>query len=71
MKEQEAVVTATIKLQFRVCGDLVKALQNCWYDEADQIAKSLVEDCKDCCGLVAMICPLRMWNTDWWRNEYA
>ena len=50
MKEQEAVVTATIKLQFRVCGDLVKALQNCWYDEADQIAKSLVEDCKDCCG---------------------
>jgi len=43
MKEQEAVVTATIKLQFRVCGDLVKALQNCWYDEADQIAKSLAD----------------------------
>lgn len=53
MKEQEALVTATIKLQFRVSGDRVKALQNCWYDEADQIAKSLVEDCKDCCGLVA------------------
>lgn len=53
MKEQEALVTATIKLQFRVGGDLVKALQNCWHEEADQIAKSLVEDCKDCCGLVA------------------
>ncbi len=53
MKEQEAVVTATIKLQFRVCGDLVKAIQNGWLDEADQIANSLVEDCKDCCGLVS------------------
>ncbi len=53
MKGQEALVTATIKLQLCVSGDLVKALQNCQYDEADQIAKSLVEDCKDCCGLVA------------------
>lgn len=52
MKEREVVVTATIKLQLRVCGDLVKAIQNGWHDEADQIAKSLVEDCKDCCGLV-------------------
>lgn len=56
MKEQEALVTATIKLQFRVSGDLVKALS--------KTAKIVVDWCQ-------MICPLRMWNMDWWRNEYA
>ena len=48
--EKEAKVTATIKLEFRVPGELSSAIERGEDHNAHAIAHGLVENTIECCG---------------------
>ena len=50
--EEQAKITAMIKLTLTVYGDLPYAIKNGYETEAYGIAQGIVESAKDDCGLV-------------------